>query len=66
MTINFLARLLMAISVVVVKVCPSEGAMDPSIRSANLVSLQDSLEPLEKHFNEHRNTRRFVAVLSPT
>ena len=66
MTINLLARLLMAISVVVLKVCPSEGGMDPPIRSANLVSLQDSLEPLEHYFNEHRGTRRFLAVLSPT
>lgn len=66
MTINLLARLLMAISVVVLKVCPSEGAMDPSIQSGNLVSLQDSVEPLEEHFNEHRDTRRFLALLSPT
>jgi len=56
----------MAISVVVLKVCLSEGGMDTSIRSANLVSLQDSLEPLEKHFNAHRDARRFLAVLSPT
>ncbi len=66
MTINLLARLLMAISIVVLKVCPSEGGMDTSIRSANLVSLRDSLEPLEKHFNEHRQARRFLALLSPT
>ena len=66
MTINRLIRLLVAISVVVLKVCPSEGAMDPSIRLVNFVSLQDSLEPLEKHFNEHRDTHRFLAVLSPT
>jgi len=56
----------MAISIVVLKVCPSEGGMDTSIRSANLVSLRDSLEPLEKHFNEHRQARRFLALLSPT
>jgi len=65
-TINLLARLLMAISVVVLKVCPSEGGMDTSIRSATLVSLEDSLEPLEKHFNAHRDAHRFLAVLSPT
>ncbi len=66
MTPRLLARLLMAISVVVLQVYPSEGAMDLSSRSVNLVSLQDSLEPLEQHFNAHRDTRRFFALLSPT
>src|SRR5712692_7702410 len=58
-TINLLAQLLMAIRTVVRKVRPSEGGMDTSIRSANLVSLRGSVGPLEKHFNEHGDARRF-------
>jgi len=49
-------------------VCPSAGREDVELskRAGDLVSLQDSLEPLEKYFNEHRDTWRFLAVLSPT
>ena len=35
-------------------------------QSLSLSSLEQSLEPLKQRFNEHRGTRRFVAVLSPT
>ena len=49
-------------------VCPSAGREDVELskRAGDLVSLQDSLEPLEKYFNEHREAQRFLAVLSPT
>jgi len=60
--------LFLAISFVTWMVCPSVGREDVELSkpAGDLVSLQDSLEPLEKYFNEHREARRFLAVLSPT
>lgn len=60
--------LFLAISFVTWLACPSAGREDveTSKRVGDLVSLQDSREPLEKHFNEHRQARRFLALLSPT
>jgi hypothetical protein len=44
---------------------PHEGEVEhPS--EFDLVSLQESLTPLEKHFNEHGHLHRLLAVLSPT
>jgi hypothetical protein len=42
-----------------------EGDMEGPGES-DLVALQESLTPLERHFNEHRALHRLLAVLSPT
>jgi hypothetical protein len=31
-----------------------------------LISLENSLAPLKNRFNEHKNRRRFIALLSPS
>jgi hypothetical protein len=34
--------------------------------SIELVALANSLQPLKDHFNNNKNKRRFLALLSPT
>jgi hypothetical protein len=57
----------LAVGFVMSTVCPSrvEGEVEHPSES-DPVSLQESLTPLEKHFNEHRALHRLLAVLSPT
>lgn len=44
---------------------PAKETAEPA-NSAPPVSLAESLEPLRKHFNDHKDKHRFVALLSPT
>ena len=42
------------------------GALAKVISGDRLISLAESLTPLQQRFNEDVNSRRVVAVLSPT
>ena len=42
------------------------GALAKVIDGDRLISLAESLTPLQQRFNEDVNSRRVVAVLSPT
>lgn len=35
-------------------------------KTARLVSLADSIDPLKEHFNANRGKNRFITLLSPT
>jgi len=40
--------------------------MTENKKSSTLITLADSLRPLEQHFNKNSDRLRFLALLSPT
>jgi len=42
------------------------GCHAPRASAPSLIELNNSLEPLRAHFNDHRDRLRIVALLSPT